>query len=63
MASIFIPIADKLAKDVGVNPIYYMLPMTVSVSLAFMLPFATSTNTVCYGCGRITVYDMVISLI
>lgn len=61
MASIFIPIADELARNSGINPIYYLLPLTVVVSLAFMLPFATSPNTVIYGSGILKMTDMAIS--
>jgi hypothetical protein len=58
-ASIFIPIADKLAKEVSINPIYYLLPLTICVSFAFMMPFSSGPNAVVYGTGRLTVLDMV----
>jgi sodium-dependent dicarboxylate transporter 2/3/5 len=61
MASIFIPIADKLAQDSGVNPIYYLLPLTVCVSLAFMFPVATAPNAIVFGSGYVKITDMVFS--
>jgi sodium-dependent dicarboxylate transporter 2/3/5 len=59
MASIFIPIADRLARDNGINPIYYLLPVPASVSLAFMFPIATPSNALVMSSGYIKLKDMV----
>ena len=61
MASIFIPIADRIARDSGVNPVYYLLPLTVCVSLAFMFPVATAPNAIVFGSGYIKIPDMMLS--
>ncbi len=41
------------------NPIYLLLPMILSVSLAFMLPIANPNNAIIFATGQIKVTDMV----
>ena len=36
-----------------------MLPMTLSVSLAFMLPVATPNNALIFASGQVRIIDMV----
>lgn len=44
-----------------VNPSFLLLPLTITVSLAFLLPVATPTNAVVFASGYIRIKDMVIS--
>ena len=59
MASIFIPIADSVARANNIKAIYFLLPLTVGVSLAYVFPVATPPNTIVFGSGYIQVKDMV----
>ena len=47
------------ALGIGMNPMYLMMPVAVSCSLAFMLPVATPPNAIAFSYGRIEVMDMV----
>ena len=59
MASIFIPIADAVARANKIDPLYFLLPLTVSVSLAYILPVSTAPNTLIFSSGHIQIKDMV----
>ncbi|RNA06658.1 solute carrier family 13 member 2, partial [Brachionus plicatilis] len=61
MASIFIPIANSLASSIGIIPHYFLMPMTVCVSFAFLFPVATPPNAIVFGSGYIKIKDMIIS--
>jgi di/tricarboxylate transporter len=63
MATILLPIADSLARENGINPTYFLVSLTVCVSLAFMLPVATATNAVVFSSGYIKIPDMVFQLL
>ena len=45
--------------ELRTNPLYFMLPATVSASYAFMLPVATPPNAMAFSYGYLKVYDMV----
>ncbi|XP_055328615.1 Na(+)/citrate cotransporter-like isoform X2 [Paramacrobiotus metropolitanus] len=59
IASIFLPVVSELAEKSHLNPLYYMLPVTLSCSFAFMFPVATPPNAIAFGCGFLKVRDMV----
>uniref|UniRef100_A0A667YRY4 Solute carrier family 13 member 5a n=1 Tax=Myripristis murdjan TaxID=586833 RepID=A0A667YRY4_9TELE len=54
-ATLFLPI---LAQSIGVNPLYVMVPCTLSASFAFMLPVATPPNAIVFSYGFLKVSDM-----
>lgn len=45
--------------ELGTNPLYFMIPATVSASYAFMLPVATPPNAMAFSYGYLKVHNMV----
>ncbi|KAM9321010.1 Na(+)/citrate cotransporter [Gastrophryne carolinensis] len=58
-ATLFLPILASMATSIGVNPLYIMIPCTLSTSFAFMLPVATPPNAIVFSYGHLHVSDMV----
>ncbi|MCB1060604.1 MAG: SLC13/DASS family transporter [Calditrichaeota bacterium] len=55
---IALPILAATAVAVHRNPMFLMIPATLSASCAFMMPVATPPNAIIFGTGRIKVYQM-----
>uniref|UniRef100_A0A6I8PBL2 Solute carrier family 13 member 5 n=1 Tax=Ornithorhynchus anatinus TaxID=9258 RepID=A0A6I8PBL2_ORNAN len=62
-ATLFLPIFASMAQSIGLNPLYVMLPCTLSSSFAFMLPVATPPNAIVFSFGHLKVADMVSGII
>lgn len=58
IAETFLPIMASLAVSVGADPLLFMLPATVTVSMAFMLPVATPPNAIIFATRRLEVHHM-----
>ncbi|NXI68364.1 S13A2 protein, partial [Anseranas semipalmata] len=56
--TLFLPILASMAQRICLNPLYVMLPCTLSASLAFMLPVATPPNAIVFSYGHLKVIDM-----
>ncbi|NXY46546.1 S13A2 protein, partial [Ceuthmochares aereus] len=56
--TLFLPILASMAEAICLNPLYVMLPCTLSASLAFMLPVATPPNAIVFSYGQLKVMDM-----
>ncbi|NXE52135.1 S13A2 protein, partial [Casuarius casuarius] len=56
--TLFLPILASMAEAICLNPLYIMLPCTLSASLAFMLPVATPPNAIVFSYGHLKVIDM-----
>uniref|UniRef100_A0A672Y5S2 Solute carrier family 13 member 5a n=1 Tax=Sphaeramia orbicularis TaxID=375764 RepID=A0A672Y5S2_9TELE len=52
-ATLFLPILS-----INLNPLYVMIPCTLSASFAFMLPVATPPNAIVFSSGYLKVSDM-----
>ncbi|XP_040856852.1 solute carrier family 13 member 5 isoform X5 [Ochotona curzoniae] len=57
-ATLFLPIFASMSRSIGLNPLYVMLPCTLSASFAFMLPVATPPNSIVFAYGHLKVSDM-----
>jgi sodium-dependent dicarboxylate transporter 2/3/5 len=53
-----LPVLAGLSVTINIHPLLFMLPATISASMAFMLPVATPPNAIVFGSGRIKVIDM-----
>jgi sodium-dependent dicarboxylate transporter 2/3/5 len=53
-----LPVLAGLSVSIGVHPLLFMLPATVSASMAFMLPVATPPNAIVFGSKRLEVMQM-----
>jgi solute carrier family 13 (sodium-dependent dicarboxylate transporter), member 2/3/5 len=53
-----LPILAGLAVSIEINPLFLMLPATISASMAFMLPVATPPNAIIFGTNKLTIADM-----
>ncbi|RWS31881.1 solute carrier family 13 member 3-like protein [Leptotrombidium deliense] len=47
-ASVILPIVNKTAIDMNVNPLLFLMPVTIAVSFAFMFPVATPPNAIVF---------------
>ncbi|XP_071383219.1 Na(+)/citrate cotransporter isoform X4 [Centroberyx affinis] len=57
-ATLFLPVLASMAQSIGMNPLYVMVPCTLSASFAFMLPVATPPNAIVFSYGYLKVADM-----
>ena len=53
-----LPIVSGLSDEIGVHPLFLMIPVTLAASMAFMFPIATPPNAVVFGTGRLRLWDM-----
>lgn len=58
LITIMLPVLASLAIEMKVDPIMFMIPATLSVSLAFMLPVGTPPNAIVFSSRRLSVFDM-----
>jgi sodium-dependent dicarboxylate transporter 2/3/5 len=58
-SQILLPVAASVAKEIDINPLLLMLPVTLSASMAFMMPVATPPNAIVFASGRLHIRDMI----
>ena len=54
----FLPIMAALAVETNVDPLVFVVPVTLAASFAFMLPVATPPNAIVFSSGKISIPDM-----
>uniref|UniRef100_A0A4W4GID3 Solute carrier family 13 member 1 n=1 Tax=Electrophorus electricus TaxID=8005 RepID=A0A4W4GID3_ELEEL len=57
--TIFLPILAPLAEAININPLYMLIPTTLSVSFAFLLPVSNPPNAIAFAYGHLSIIDMV----
>ncbi len=57
-ANVLLPVLAAAAKAAHLEPMLLMLPATLAVSYAFMLPVATPPNAIVCGSGYVRIADM-----
>jgi sodium-dependent dicarboxylate transporter 2/3/5 len=58
-SQILLPVVASVAKQIEVNPLLLMLPVTLSASMAFMMPVATPPNAIVFASGHLHIRDMI----
>ncbi len=56
--SMLLPILATWAVSLQMHPLLFMIPATISASMAFMMPVATPPNAVVFGSQRIRISEM-----
>jgi sodium-dependent dicarboxylate transporter 2/3/5 len=54
-----LPVFASMAAGLKLNPILFIIPVTLAASFAFMLPTATPPNAIVFGTNRIQISDMI----
>ena len=57
-AEMVLPITASMAVAMHVNPLFFMIPATLSASFAFMFPVGTPPNAVIFGSQRLKMSEM-----
>ncbi|KAI4874973.1 hypothetical protein NFI96_032982 [Prochilodus magdalenae] len=57
--TIFLPILSPLAEAIKVNPLYLLIPATLSVSFSFLFPVSNPPNAIAFAYGHLSIMDMV----
>jgi sodium-dependent dicarboxylate transporter 2/3/5 len=55
-----LPLCVALSISLKINPLYLMLPITLSASAAFMLPISTPPNAILFATGHIKMKEMLL---
>ena len=57
-AQMILPVLASIAIPLKLNPLFLMIPATISSSCAFMMPVATPPNAIIFGSGRVRIWQM-----
>ncbi|RWS12624.1 solute carrier family 13-like protein 2 [Dinothrombium tinctorium] len=57
-ATILLPVAGQLALNLNVNPLLFLIPITLSSSFAFVLPVGTPANALVFDHANLRANDM-----
>ena len=59
-ANILLPEVSKLAKSIGTNPLFLMIPDTITCSYAFMLPVVMPPNAAVYSASGMNTSEAIL---
>jgi sodium-dependent dicarboxylate transporter 2/3/5 len=54
-----LPVVAALAVELGMDPLMFVVPVSIAASCAFMLPVATPPNAIVFSTGAVRIFDMV----
>ena len=54
-----LPVFASMAVGLKINPLIFMVPVTLAASFAFMLPTATPPNAIIFGTNRVSINNMI----
>ncbi|MCA8900446.1 MAG: DASS family sodium-coupled anion symporter [Hyphomonas sp.] len=54
----FLPVLAALATETGMDPLVFVIPVTLAASCAFMLPVATPPNAIVFSSGSVSIPRM-----
>lgn len=54
-----LPVFASIAVGLKLNPMIFMVPVTLAASFAFMLPTATPPNAIIFGTNRVSINNMI----
>ena len=54
-----LPVFASMAVGLKINPMIFMVPVTLAASFAFMLPTATPPNAIIFGTNRVSINNMI----
>nr|XP_004661243.1 solute carrier family 13 member 4 [Jaculus jaculus] len=57
--TIFLPILCTLSETLNINPLYTLIPVTMCISFAVMLPVGNPPNAIVFSYGHCQIKDMV----
>ena len=60
-ASILLPVMKDIAVKLSVNPLYLLLPVTLSCNYTFMLPASCPPNAIVYKASGMKIHQMVLA--
>lgn len=52
---VFVPVVGAIAEGMGLDPLTFAVPVTMTASCAFMLPMATPPNAIVFASGEISI--------
>jgi sodium-dependent dicarboxylate transporter 2/3/5 len=58
-AQMLLPMVASVAQAIEINPLLLMIPVTLSASMAFMMPIATPPNAIVFASGKLRIRDMI----
>ena len=58
-SQILLPVVASVARQIEINPLLLMLPVTLSASMAFMMPVATPPNAIVFASGQLRIREMI----